>query len=63
MKVIKKLYTKEKEVVGDKEIWRDVETKLSVDAIDGMGYNIDGGRPDTNYGGIDPIVGGGVDGS
>lgn len=26
----------------------------------GGAYNLDGGRPDTNYGGIEPIVGGGV---
>ena len=23
-------------------------------------YNLDGGKPDSNYGGIDPISGGGV---
>lgn len=28
-----------------------------------IGYNLDGGRPDSNYGGIEPIVGGGVSGS
>lgn len=28
-----------------------------------INYNLDGGRPDTNYGGIDPITGGGVNGS
>lgn len=27
-----------------------------------IAYNIDGGRPDSNYGGIDPIIGGGVSG-
>lgn len=28
-----------------------------------VGYNLDGGKPDSNYGGIEPIIGGGVNGS
>lgn len=34
--------------------------KISFDNIIGGWYNLDGGMPDTVYGGIDPIDGGGV---
>lgn len=35
-------------------------TKLYVDENSGTFYNIDGGKPDTNYTGIAPIDAGGV---